>query len=398
MEIDSTNTNVPSSINTAPLEHVRGTISIVAAAPSSVGDSKTSSGTGDSNESTVDGTVNAKEPIVPRNSLETLRIKYARDTSRLRILEVIHHTAVKNGDPEAIPSVPWLGGSPIDISHLFMLVISRGGFDKMESSQQWGEIVKLLGFDCSQEVTAIDTIRATYQRTLFTFERQMQAKKNNPSEKRSRPDHSGDAASASASSSKSVAGGNTSTQVAGLNGPSDSSSSEAAASCTQSASSNNPTKKARMSTGAVKVTSFDSKPPPTPAAPPAPVVDKIKEFVYPITKKRNDKEIILEAIQELSSKNMSDVVKGLNSIAVRSAEADNRSLAIENYPNILIALGELMDLVNPYPAKYFANILERDKDGNAAISLAAPGTEEELFADWNYVSDVRCCEVSPFIF
>ena len=81
-------------------------------------------------------------------------------------------------------------------------------------------------------------------------------------------------------------------------------------------------------------------------------------FVGPIFVRENLPESawpkkILESIKELGSKDPTVVLKGLNTLLMKSFESDiGITLQIENYPDLLPALGTLLDVLNP-----LANIL-----------------------------------------
>ena len=77
-------------------------------------------------------------------------------------------------------------------------------------------------------------------------------------------------------------------------------------------------------------------------------------------------------------------MKALNTLAMRSTEIDHRSLIIENYPHLIIALGELMDVVNPLAAEYFS-------------ARTASGSQVATTIEWSYKSDVNTAEVSIII-
>jgi hypothetical protein len=67
----------------------------------------------------------------------------------------------------------------------------------------------------------------------------------------------------------------------------------------------------------------------------------------------------------LLSTTVSDVVKGLNILLIKSNEVtgDGIGLLIEHYPSILVAVGDLLDVINP-----LGNILF--KEGQSKIESA----------------------------
>ena len=67
---------------------------------------------------------------------------------------------------------------------------------------------------------------------------------------------------------------------------------------------------------------------------------------------------IMDATKELNSNDPTVVIKGLNSLLMKSFESDiGITLQIENYPDLTSALGSLLDALNP-----IANVLFSDKN------------------------------------
>lgn len=67
----------------------------------------------------------------------------------------------------------------------------------------------------------------------------------------------------------------------------------------------------------------------------------------------NDLAKLHHAIRDLSSADLSTVIRGLNVLTQKSCEAESVNFNLELYPQIIVSLGDLLDLVNP-----IASVLE----------------------------------------
>ena len=95
-----------------------------------------------------------------------------------------------------------------------------------------------------------------------------------------------------------------------------------------------------------------------------------------------------EAAKDLRSTDPVAVIKGLNTILVKSADMDpSRLLELEQYPDVASALGDLLDVINPIGGMATTSItsnyglkrkLEEDTMKYKAIMLK----EETKFLPW----------------
>ena len=76
-------------------------------------------------------------------------------------------------------------------------------------------------------------------------------------------------------------------------------------------------------------------------------------------------EKINEAIKEVESKDPGTVIKGLNTILMKSFESDTGvTLQIENYPELLNSLGSLLDVLNP-----LENLVFKDLGSDSSMKI-----------------------------
>lgn len=74
------------------------------------------------------------------------------------------------------------------------------------------------------------------------------------------------------------------------------------------------------------------------------------------------------AIQNLYSTSANDVVKSLNFLLVKTSD-DANSIQIEQHPNLLTAISDLLDVINP-----LGNLIFERQSGNQ-------GTDEDMLLD-----------------
>ena len=89
---------------------------------------------------------------------------------------------------------------------------------------------------------------------------------------------------------------------------------------------------------------------------------------------------INEATRELNSRDPGTVIKGLNTLLMKSFESDTGiTLQIENYPDLLTALGSLLDALNP-----IGNMLFHESiiDIDASVEV---GIKRKIDSDDSYV-------------
>ena len=90
-----------------------------------------------------------------------------------------------------------------------------------------------------------------------------------------------------------------------------------------------------------------------PYIPPVPVVpvfvrENLPESAWP--------KKIMDATKELNSNDPTVVIKGLNTLLMKSFESDiGITLQVENYPDLLSALGSLLDALNPIASVLFSD-------------------------------------------
>lgn len=66
---------------------------------------------------------------------------------------------------------------------------------------------------------------------------------------------------------------------------------------------------------------------------------------------------LLEVIQNLSSNDVSVVIKALNALLMKTSDNVQDNLQIETCPNLLVALADLLDIINPVGCLLFTGKL-----------------------------------------
>jgi hypothetical protein len=107
-----------------------------------------------------------------------------------------------------------------------------------------------------------------------------------------------------------------------------------------------------------------------------------------LVKKRPDRELMPEVVQLLSSKAIPEIVKAVNILMVRTTDADSDALIVDSYPTLIIQLGDLLDQLNPLPARYFT--ASRFAINESFLQL------EGRTVDWDFRPDVGDLQVSSF--
>ena len=79
---------------------------------------------------------------------------------------------------------------------------------------------------------------------------------------------------------------------------------------------------------------------------------------------------IHKATKELDSSDPAVVIKGLNTLLMKSFESDTGiTLQVENYPELLISLGCLLDALNPLGGMLFQESSPSSSKGNEIIEV-----------------------------
>lgn len=97
---------------------------------------------------------------------------------------------------------------------------------------------------------------------------------------------------------------------------------------------------------------------------------------YANNAKHNDE--VNAATAKIESSDPSIVIQGLNTLTKKSFEAlESHSIHLENYPQLAISIGSLLDIVNPLTAYIFScengNINAEDVLGQWTVKLPCEG-------------------------
>jgi hypothetical protein len=321
-----------------------------------------------------------KKPTV----FSLLKERYHGDKNRNRILDVIQLYLHQNGHTMAINETPLINGRVIDLSTLFLYVAGQGGFAKVDPAKGWSVLAVKMGYSGpGLSEAAGGTLRDVYSKIFLSFELQLSSKKAQQKQQQEQQQ-----------------------QQQMLSQPQ-----QIPAPSQPVAAVSEPAKPSVAPPPAAVPT-----PPPAPPSAPAPVVKEStksskkrdrqqaqleaaasesvascaeKQYEAPVfsfNRNVDDKVLLSECVVDLLSKNVSDVVRGLNSLTLRSAEFDARALNLESCPLVVVALVEVLDLVNPAVGKYFDKALV-DESFN-------PIQWEKNGINWNLRPLVYSAEVS----
>ena len=310
-------------------------------------------------------------PIKRPTVFNLLKERYKGDKNRNRILEVIQLYLHQNGKTMAINETPLINGKIIDLSTLFLAIAGQGGFAKVDPVRGWTDLARKMGYDVPGVIeTAGATLKEVYSQIFLSFELQLSSKK---AQAQQAAQNSKQLPSAAGAPAKAVTPAAAETPA------------PAAASSTVSnrdaAKSSKKRDRAQMDVSS----SGEGAGGDTHQEPPA----------YSYNRNSCDKTLLAQSVEDLRSNNVATVVRGLNTFTLRSAEFETRGLNIEAYPNVIIALGDLLDLANPMAAAYFEKAV---KDQNiSAIQRERNGIDWDLFPAVHSVEVWVVCDCFHFL-
>lgn len=287
-------------------------------------------------------------PIKRPTVFNLLKEKYKGDKNRNRILEVIQLYLHQNGKTMAINETPLINGKIIDLSTLFLAIAGQGGFAKVDPVRGWTDLAGKMGYNIPGVIeTAGATLRDVYSQIFLSFELQLSSKKAQAQQaaQNSKQPPSGGAVTANPASEQTVS------TVPNSTVPN-----------RDVSKSSKKRDRAQMDVSASAEVAGGE----TPQDPPA--------FSY--NRNSCDKTLLAQSLEDICSNNVSTLVRGLNTFTLRSAEFEARGLNLESYPNVIIALGDLLDLANPMAAIYFENAVK--EQNMSSIQRERNGIDWEL--------------------
>jgi hypothetical protein len=336
----------------------------------------------------------------------------------MRILDIVLHDSRQRGAPDILNSIPKINNDIIDISQLFMVTMGKGGYDQCNTSKLWTEVASSMGYSNPGDVAVIEALRETYTKVFLSFERRMNASKKRSRDGSSVPGSSSIAApqqqpgvpgvTASAppvAPQPLLAGAGSTASVVliqgqqipaqprpvsalpmsgmaapapGMPGGPVTSITSTAASGASYLSNMGSSKKSRPSIGGRSTDVLSSVA--------ATSQERPREaLLSALVRKRPDKELIPEVVQQLASKYIPEIVKAVNVLMVRTTDADSDAFLLESYPTLIMLLGDLLDQLNPLPSLYFtANHFDIEE---SLLQL------ESRTANWNFQSDIGDLQV-----
>ena len=113
-------------------------------------------------------------------------------------------------------------------------------------------------------------------------------------------------------------------------------------------------------------------------------------------------ENINQAIQLINSTNINDVIRGLNYLLQKSYEANelntsNNAVFVEQYPQLLTSLGNLLDVINPSGKLPFQQFLTNDENNYYSFlfgDLSSGSNEYSATNEWK--TDIPGIDIMEF--
>jgi hypothetical protein len=243
----------------------------------------------------------------------------------------------------------------VDFYSLYRTTERHGGFEAVSKKRMWGVIAKEIGILSYME-GACNPLRRWYDIFLRSFEQVIRMKvAKHQSEKAAAAAAAGGTSAKASTNNRAAPASNVPTSQ---RAPSTASTNVAATTNQQSQQAAKRPRVEPPSTNAVTLSS-------------APFVPKNESKRSP-ERVIIDKESVDNAIRNISSQNLGDVVKGLNYLNQASMEPDQIQLNsnrnpfyIDKYPLLVVALGDLLESLNPYigdifpPTDYTKTLLDQ---------------------------------------
>jgi hypothetical protein len=241
------------------------------------------------------------------------------DTNKIKVLDALHHFLVKK-EIKVADQVPIIDGRLIDLCALYHQTQLKGGSEAATQNNRWSEIATQMGY-ANARGRGIDVL---LQRVFFQFLRAFEhhiwiSKYGHKSQSQPAP------TTQTQSSSSTPAP----PQSSNNNAPSNSSSAPHP--------SNKRPRPSQPSSSGNSATNSNST----------------SSTQLPHKQLQIGDSNIKSAIVDLYANNPSVVIYALNILTQKSIDVDQNALFIEKYPIIIVALGDLLNILNP-----LSNILQ----------------------------------------
>lgn len=311
-------------------------------------------------------------PLAPIKSsvFNLLKERYKGDKNRNRILDVIQLYLHQNGKTMAINETPLINGKIIDLSTLFLAIAGQGGYAKVDPAKGWTDLAIKMGYTQPGLTEAAgETLRSVYSKIFLSFEMQLSSKKAAQAQQTGQQSKFHTNAPNAGMLGKPPLGSNVAMHTAApLSHPS--------LRDAQKLSKKRDRMQAPFENGGNHGgTSIVSNT----------TADRVHDNpAYSFHRNPDERSLMAECVVDLCSRNTAAVVRGLNTLTLRSAEFEARGLNLEPYPDVILALGLLLDLVNPLVAPYFEKAVE-DQHYNAI-------QRERRGIDWSVKPDIFSVE------
>ena len=306
----------------------------------------------------------SKKPTV----FNLLKERYQGDKNRNRILDVIQLFLHQNGKTMAVNETPLINGKVIDLSTLFLYVAGQGGFATIDPSKGWTTLAVKMGYSStSLAETAGATLKEVYSKIFLDFEMHLANKK---AQQQKQQNQHGVVEQPSKPKIPVVT-------------PQSATIATAAPAAALKEEFKVSKKRDRQQF------QEDSATGETSSAPVAATSNNNEAPNFSFSRNPSDSALMADCVVDLCSRKMSDVVRGLNTLTLRSAEYEARALNLESHPYVVMALGELLDMANPAVVPFFEELLV--SEGFNAIQYERSGI------NWNSDPSIRNVEVGTYL-